>query len=298
MKTRKMVWCGILTVALLLGVLAIGCSGGDKPAEPDKPSKDNLAPSPDKPAPEPPAVEKPAPEKPAPDKPAEPPATPPETGKTGDAGAAGDLKSYEYIIEMESAEEGKMRMELKAEGKDKMMIKMSAWENNAWKEQAYLINDGKFSYMLDSANKSGMKMPQDKENAENAVPEDMMFVPEWKDYKEEYLKDAGIEKVGEEEVGAIKTTKYKVKGLEGADYGFVYVDDKDIMRKLEAFDPAGKLTISISFIKVELNPKFSASDFAPPPDYNIMDMSNMMNPNNPGAPPNMPNMPNMPEGNK
>jgi outer membrane lipoprotein-sorting protein len=275
-------------LTLMMGAAVMACSGGDKPGEPSKPPKEVVSPL-QKPA------SAPSTDKPADTGPADKPAEVGLADKPADAGTAGGgAKSWEYIIEMESPDEGKMRMEVKAQGKDKMNIKMLEWENGAWKDKVFMITDGTYTYMLDSANKSGMKMPQDKETAENAVPEDMLIVPEWSNYKDEVLKGTGaIEKAGEEEIGGVKTTKYKVKGLEGSDYGFVYVDDKDVMRKIEAFGPDNKLVMSMTFVKVELNVKFADSDFAPPPDYNIMDMSNMMKdiPSGGGMPP-------MPEGPK
>jgi hypothetical protein len=128
-------------------------------------------------------------------------------------------------------------------------------------------------------------MPADSAGGKEAVPEDMVFVPTWTEYKDQYLSGAGVEEQGTEEVNGVSTTKYKVKGLEGTDSGFVYVDKDNIIRRLEGFDPTGKKTLSINFVKVEVNPALTDADFTPPSDYNIMDMSGMMKDNPGGMPP-------------
>ena len=203
---------------------------------------------------------------------------------------AREVNSYSYVIEITDAKEGRSRLELKAQGRDRLNMKMFSWEGGAWKEKLFMIQDGSYVYLMNEETKTATKFPADTE-MKSTVPEEMIFIPEWNKFKKEELGDnAFVKKVGTEEVNGVKTTKYEVSLSGEKNTAYIYVDEDDLMRRQEVFDPAGKLLMKIDFIKVEINPEISNKDFTPPADYKVMDMSEMMK-NLPQMPKEMPSKP-------
>lgn len=252
-------------MAFLLAAVTVGCKREKAPAVMAEPSEE------------------------APESTPTPPTPPAEPKPAEDASAGAELKTFRYVVEYSNPAQGeKMRLEYLADDKRfNIVLSMGG------KISTQLISDGTALYMLQPESKMAMKMPREEGEPPEGIPAEMLVMPAWTKFQEEH-KEMGFNKKGESELNGKKVTLYETK-VANIKISY-FVDDQNIIRRIQAVDPSGKDLYTMDIIEFDPKPQVSDADFKVPQGYQLHDMSQMMKSLEQGKPmPEAPEAPPAPE---
>lgn len=251
---RNVLGMGLICLVAILGLVAYGCK---KKTEDVPPPETTLAETT-------PAETKPAETTPAEAKPAE-----------------GALGKYKYVMEVVgvAGNTSKMRFEYLVDNK-RFSMKMSTKEGEAQKLTAYFVSNGTDLFMLQPESKLAMKMPLKEGQGPEGISKDLLIVPDWTKFEADN-KDKGFTKKGQADVNGAKCVQYEAE-VAGAGKVTYSVDDKNLIRRIQALGADGKEVYTMDVLEVDMNPTVTDADFAVPDGYQIHDMTQMMK--NAGAP--------------
>lgn len=242
---KKSIQIFALVVAAAFGIAVSACKGaGDAGGQPTSP-----------------ASTKAADQKPAPPAAAEAPKQNIASGELGE--------SYQLVQEV--VEGGhKFRIENKIGGQDRISAFHYEEADGQWRMVSGYIFNGTDAWMIEPNAKQAMKVSLGGKDGGAFIPPDLTARAGFTDFLAKLGITAPAES-GKEQLGGVETTKYEIP-LPGGGKRVVWVDQRGLMLKSETHGQDGMLIMSS--ILIELEPKtFTDADFAPPQDYQVMEMS-------------------------
>ena len=252
---KKLALALVLTLALALAGVACSKKSEPAPTEPATPAA--------------PAAEQPAA---APEQPATAAAS--TTPAAAEQPAAGNTKSYRYTLEASGPGTPKMRMEYLVVP-PKMNVKIFNDQAGQLVESVNMISDGQSYWLVQTAAKMAMKMPGE---AKPQVPDQMIFAPDWNEFKQSKAAGLNVEDQGKAQVNGKEMTKYLVKDATGKAQMTVYVDSGNLVRRIEVVQEGQAEPFIMDIIDVEMNPATTDADFQPPAGFTVQEMPAMPKP--------------------